>query len=113
MTRGTDLPEITPTELAARLERGDDITLVDVREGWERNVADLPEQGQLHIPLAALPSRHADVPRTGEVVVYCRSGSRSEWAARFLMNEGWDNVSNLVGGVLAWRTDVDPTLEEY
>lgn len=112
-TQGTDLPEITPRDLADRLDAGDEITLVDVREGYEREIADLPDHGQVHIPIAELPARFEEVPREGEVVLYCRSGSRSGWATEFLRSRGWGNVANLEGGVLGWRSDVDPTLEEY
>jgi len=113
MSNGSDLPEIAPAELAERLEQGDVPTLVDVREAYERDIADLPDHGQLHIPVAEFPMRYSEVPKDGHVVVYCRSGSRSGWATEFLRSQGWDNVSNLTGGVLGWRADVDPTLDEY
>jgi len=113
MSHGSDLPEISPSELAERLERGENLTLVDVREGYERQIADLPDHGQIHIPVAEFPSRRAEIPKEGDVVLYCRSGSRSGWATEFLRSQGWENVVNLSGGVLGWREDVDPTLEEY
>jgi len=113
MSHGSALPEISPSELAERLERGENLTLVDVREGYERQIADLPDHGQIHIPVAEFPSRRAEVPKEGDVVLYCRSGSRSGWATEFLRSQGWENVVNLSGGVLGWREDVDPTLEEY
>jgi rhodanese-related sulfurtransferase len=113
MSPGTDLPEITPNDLAEQLEGGTAITLVDVREAYERDIADLPDRGQVHIPIAEFPARYTEVPKDEPVVLYCRSGSRSGWATEFLRSQGWDNVLNLSGGVLGWRTDVDPTLEEY
>jgi len=113
MSDGQELPEITPGDLAARLEAGDEIVLVDVREAYERDIADLPDHDQLHIPVQELPGRFEEVPRDGEVVVYCRSGSRSGWATQFLLGQGYENVANMTGGVLGWRSEVDPTLEEY
>ncbi len=108
-----NVPEIAPTDLARQLDDGVDITLVDVREAWERDVADLPDHGQVRIPIAEFPARFAEVPKESSVVLYCRSGSRSGWATEFLRGQGWENVLNLSGGVLGWRADVDPTLEEY
>lgn len=113
MSQSQELPEITPSELAKRLEAGDDIVLVDVREAYELDIADLPDHGQLHIPVAEFPARFAEIPKEGEVVLYCRSGSRSGWATQFLMMQGHKNVANMAGGVLGWREQVDPTLEEY
>lgn len=113
MADGSALPEITPSELAEELAEGAAITLVDVREAYERDIADLPDHGQVHIPIAEFPARYTEVPREDRVVLYCRSGGRSAWAVEFLRSQGWDNVLNLSGGVLGWRADVDPTLEEY
>jgi len=113
MAEEQDLPQITPTDLSRRLDDGDVVVLVDVREPYEREIADLPEHGQLRIPVAEFPVRFGEVPRDGEVVLYCRSGSRSGWATQFLMMQGHENVTNLAGGVLGWRAEVDPTLEEY
>lgn len=109
----SSIPEISPTELNERLGQGDDIVLVDVREGYEREIADLPDRGQLHIPVADIPQRFAEIPREAEVVIYCRSGGRSGQATAFLMAQGYENVTNMSGGVLGWRAEVDPTLEEY
>ena len=113
MAHGMNVPEIAPGELAERLDDGASITLVDVREAYERDIADLPDHGQLHIPIAELPARFSEVPKDEDVVLYCRSGSRSGWAVEFLRGQGWENVLNLSGGVLGWREEVDPTLEEY
>lgn len=107
------IPEITAPQLEARLRGGDPPLLVDVREPWERDVADLPEVGQHRLPLAELVGRHVELERDAEIVLYCRSGVRSENAARFLRHQGFTNVWNLVGGVLAWREQVDPSLKAY
>jgi len=113
MNQPTDVPEITAAELNARLEAGDVPVLLDVREHFEHRIADLPSHGQHQIPTGELMSRMDEIERTADVVVYCRSGSRSAWATRLLLERGFDHVSNLKGGVLAWRLDVDPSLRAY
>lgn len=113
MTNDADVPEITPTELKARLDRGDVPVLVDVREHFERRIADLPEHGQLRIPTGEILGRVGELGGDREVVVYCRSGSRSAWAVRLLRERGLEKVVNLKGGVLAWRQEVDSTIQAY
>ena len=108
-----DIPEITVVELKDRLDSESVPILVDVRESFERDIADLPEVGQLRIPLAEVPGRSGEIPRDREVVLYCRSGSRSGSAVQFLRAQGFESVVNLKGGVLAWREDVDPSLTAY
>jgi adenylyltransferase/sulfurtransferase len=113
MTQSADIPEISPADLKARLDSGDAPLLVDVREHFERRIADLPDHGQLRIPTGEFLLRIGEVGRDRDVVVYCRSGSRSAWAVRLLMDRGHGSVLNLQGGVLAWRQDVDPSLQAY
>ena len=107
------VPEITPTELKKRLDGGDRIVLVDVREHFERRIADLPENGQIRIPTGEFLARLSELDPGADLVVYCRSGARSAWATQVLMDRGYPLVSNLKGGVLAWRDDVDPSLTTY
>lgn len=107
------VPEITPTELKQRLDAGDEVLLVDVREAFEIDIADLPDHGQLRIPTGEFPSRVDEIDRDAEVVVYCRSGSRSAWACSILAQHGYPRVLNLAGGVLGWRAEVDPDLTAY
>ncbi len=113
MTNYADVPEITATELKARLDKGDVPLLVDVREHFERQIADLPEHGQLRIPVGEILQRVGELEADRGVVVYCRSGSRSAWVVRLLQERGLEGVVNLKGGVLAWRQEVDPTLQAY
>jgi adenylyltransferase/sulfurtransferase len=113
MSETVDVPEITPAELSARLEADEAPVLLDVREHFERRIADLPDNGQHRIPVGELMARMGEVDRSGEIVVYCRSGSRSAWAAKLLQSKGYERVLNLKGGVLAWRQDVDPSLQAY
>jgi sulfur-carrier protein adenylyltransferase/sulfurtransferase len=109
----SNVPEITPTELKARIDAEDVPVLVDVREYYEADIADLPELGQLRIPTAEFVSRLSEMDPTTELVIYCRSGRRSEWAARILMDRGYERVLNLKDGVLGWREEVDPDLPKY
>lgn len=113
MTAPFAVPEITPTELKARMDAGDAPAMVDVREPYEAEIADLPERGQLRIPQAQLQQRLDELDPAREYVVYCRSGNRSAWATAMLRQRGYENVLNLKGGVLGWREEVDPTLEPY
>ena len=113
---GTDIPavpEITPTELKERLERKDRIVLVDVREPHERAIADLPDVGQLLIPLREIPDRTGELDPASELVLYCRSGVRSGKAALYLQSRGFGHVLNLKGGLLRWREEIDPSLRAY
>lgn len=113
MTRPEDIQEITPAELKARLDVGDVPVLVDVREHFEKRIADLPPNGQIHVPTGEFVHRIGELDRDREIVVYCRTGSRSTWAARLLTERGFEQVLNLKGGLMAWRADVDPTLRAY
>lgn len=108
-----NVPEITPTELKERLDAGDAVVLVDVREPFEVAIADLPDHGQLRIPSRDFAHRYGELDPDGEVVIYCRSGARSAQATHFLLANGFEKVLNLEGGVLGWRQDVDPSLTAY
>lgn len=103
--------DITPAELNERIKSGDRPRLVDVREGWEWELAHL--EGAEHIPMAALPARVGELDPGEEVVVYCRSGGRSDRAAQWLRQNGFVNARNLTGGILRWSSDVDPSIPRY
>ena len=109
----TTVPEILPTELKARIDSDDLPVLIDVREVHEADIADLPELGQVCIPMPEFTSRIDELDRDAEMVLYCRSGSRSEWAVRVLMHEGFERVFNLKGGMLGWLNEVDPDSPAY
>ncbi len=108
-----EIPEMTPTELKDRLDREQPLVLIDVRDAFERQIADLPEVGQHRIPVADFLDRLDELDPDAPTVLYCRSGARSLWAARHLARHGFDQLWNLKGGVLGWREEVDPTLAEY
>ena len=113
MNENTVVPEITPAELNDRFEREDVPVLVDVREPFERDIVDLPDHGQLSIPTSQFVERIGQLDPDKEVVVYCRSGGRSEQVARYLAQRGFERVLNLRGGILGWRQDADPSLPTY
>ena len=103
--------EITPSRLAARLQGGDAITLLDVREPYEWSIARLP--GARLIPLSTLPQAMHSLDRAAEIVVYCHHGSRSAAAVEWLQDQGFRMVRNLVGGIDRWSLDVDTSVRRY
>ena len=106
----TGIPEITPQELKARLDRGDDLFILDVREPHEYQICNL--QGHL-IPLGELPKRASELDSSREIVAHCRSGKRSADAVQFLQQAGFRKIWNLKGGILAWSDEVDPSVPKY
>jgi len=104
------IPELSAAEFIARRERGDNLTLLDVREAWELGIVSVP--GIVHIPMNEVPDRLGELDPGVETVVLCRSGRRSLEVARLLQGHGF-TVANLAGGILAWSRDVDPSLPTY
>ena len=105
------IPQITPQQLKARLDAGENIFLLDVREVHERDICNIG--GEL-IPKDTVANNLDRIPKDKEIVVYCRSGGRSDWVARELVaRHGFAHVSNLAGGMLRWSDDVDPTMKKY
>ncbi len=105
------VPSITPLELAARLARGDKLTVLDVREQHEWDIAHL--DGTRLIPLGSLAESLDSLDPDSELVVHCRSGARSATAVRQLREAGFTRVLNLDGGILRWSDDVDPSVPKY
>ncbi len=104
------VPELTPREVKARLDRGDDLFILDVREPHEYQICNL--HGYL-IPLGELPRRVHELDSSREIVAHCRSGKRSGEAVEFLRKAGFRKIWNLKGGVLAWSDEVDPSMPKY
>ncbi len=98
-------------ELAELRRAGSDIVLLDVREGWELDVARVDPC--MHIPLGELPARMAEIPRGVTVYVMCHAGMRSMAAARMLAAAGFADVRNVRGGIAAWAREVDPSVPSY
>lgn len=114
MNQGTTqpMPEITATELKQRLDNGDDIQIIDVREANEVAYAKLPNS--THIPLAQVLDRMSEIDPNRDVVVHCKMGGRSARAIDALKRSGFTgNLMNLKGGILAWSSEVDPSVPRY
>ena len=103
--------DLSPADLHRRLQAGDDLQLIDVREEIEFEYCHLP--GSRLIPLDELPRRAAEIRTEGPVVVICHHGVRSAHAAGYLRHLGRTNVLNLRGGVDAWALQVDPNFPVY
>src|SRR5437867_1817238 len=103
--------EITSLELKQRLDRGERLRIVDVREPNELQINRI--QGSLHIPLGDIPKRYTELDPDAEYVMQCKSGVRSGKAADFLRSVGFKRVLNLKGGILGWIDQVDPTQPKY
>jgi adenylyltransferase/sulfurtransferase len=104
------IPQITVKEFKARRNQGEDIFLLDVREPYEYQIAQI---GGTLIPQNDVPNRLAEIPRDREIVVQCRSGARSQRIAELLKQSGYTQVVNLAGGILAWADEIDPTVQKY
>jgi len=103
---------ISPSELKARLERGDKFRLIDVRETDEWAVAKIPT-AEL-IPLSQFQSLATqELSPEEEIVLYCHHGVRSARAQGYLKAQGYDKVLNLTGGIDAWALQVEPTMKRY
>src|SRR5438270_271854 len=104
------VPAMLPTELKSRLDKGEDIFILDVREPHEYQICNL--KGKL-IPLGELPRRVHELDSSREIVAHCRSGKRSAEAVDFLKKAGFRKIHNLTGGILAWSDQVDPSVPKY
>jgi len=104
------VPEITPVELKKKLDGGEDVFILDVREPHEYQICHI--NGHL-IPLGELPARVHELNSADEIVAHCRSGMRSAQAVDFLRKAGFRKVRNLKGGILAWSDQVDPRVPKY
>jgi rhodanese-related sulfurtransferase len=107
----SDVPEVTVQELSQELAQGANLCLVDVREGDELGHGHLP--GIVHIPLGDLPENLGRLDRGADIVVICRTGGRSGKATQQLLDAGFSKVRNMVGGMNAWATEVDRTMQPY
>jgi adenylyltransferase/sulfurtransferase len=106
----TSTADIQVEELKRRLDKGDDIFVLDVREPHEYQICNI---GGYLIPLGDLPKRVSELDSSREIVAHCRSGVRSAKAVDFLRQAGFKKVRNLAGGILAWADRVDPKMPKY
>src|SRR5689334_18043741 len=106
------MEEITSTELKQRLDNGDDIQIVDVREDNEVAIGRLPNS--IHIPLAQVLTRMNEIDPNRETVVHCKMGGRSARAIDALQRSGFNGkLINLKGGIIGWSNEVDPSIPKY
>ncbi|MGO9450618.1 MAG: rhodanese-like domain-containing protein [Candidatus Binataceae bacterium] len=105
------IDEIAPGELKARLDNGDQVFILDVREQEEVAIAPFPNAS--HIPMGDIPSRLTELDPDRETVVVCHHGVRSAQVAMYLARMGFERVINLSGGIEAWSLDADPSTPRY
>lgn len=92
---------ITPQEVKQRLENGEKLTIIDVREPEEVALGMIP--GAKHIPLMEIPQRLSEIPQHSETILVCRSGNRSGRALEYLEAQGFTGLVNMTGGMLEWE----------
>jgi adenylyltransferase/sulfurtransferase len=108
---GEQISDITPRELKEKIDRGDDMQLVDVREEWEWQIARIP--GARLIPVGTIEDEASTLDPNREVVLFCKSGVRSVHAAEALADAGFSKITNVLGGISRWSQEVDPTVLRY
>ena len=105
------VPTMTVHELRELREAGDNHFLLDVREPHEQSISRIA--GAVLIPLGELENRTAELPRDKRILVHCKSGGRSARAVSLLRDQGFENVWNISGGIIAWAREIDPSMAEY
>ncbi|UIR55712.1 rhodanese-like domain-containing protein [Sphingobacterium sp. SRCM116780] len=104
------MKEVTVEELKSKIDNNEDFQLIDVRETFEYEVSNL---GGLNIPLSGILIEVDKISKDKPVIMQCRSGKRSAQAVMILEQQGFDNLANLSGGILAWKAEIDPELDVY
>ncbi|MDO4997245.1 MAG: rhodanese-like domain-containing protein [Neisseria sp.] len=105
------IPQLNPKQVQQLLTERDDVVLLDVREDDEVALCSLPNH--VHIPMNLIPLRHNELPDDKLIIVYCHHGMRSLQTAMFLQHVGFDDVTNLQGGIEAWAVQLDPKMPRY
>lgn len=102
------MKSVTVSELKKMIDNQEDFQLIDVREEYEFDNANL---NGLLIPVGDIPARYEEISKDKKVVIHCRSGARSGNTIQFLeQNFGFQNLYNLEGGIIAWATEIDNSL---
>jgi adenylyltransferase/sulfurtransferase len=104
------VPEIQVEELKRRLDAGEELFLLDVRDQQEYETSNI---GGYHIPLPELQERVHELDSSCEIIAVCKMGSRSAKAVQFLNKAGFSNVRNLTGGIHAWSDRIDRKVRKY
>lgn len=105
------ITQVPPHTLKERLDRGEALVIVDVRETWEYSLAHIP--GSINFPLGELADCVMELDQEDEIIVCCHHGSRSYEGAQILIESGFPRVANLVGGIDLWSCVVDPSIPRY
>lgn len=105
------IEHLSPAEVAALLASDTPPVIIDVREGWEYDLAHL--DGSVLIPLSTLPERANTLDPTRSYAMLCHHGMRSEMAANWLLQHGFTKLINIDGGIDAWSDEVDPSVPRY
>lgn len=108
---GNAVTEIQPSRLAERLQDGEELEIIDVREPYEWQIAHIP--GARLVPLDRIAAEIPRLDKRRETILYCKAGVRSMYAAQQLADAGVSEVRNLAGGILRWIDEVDPTMTRY
>lgn len=112
MSPANKIEEITATELKQKIDAGENVQIIDVREQKEFDLARIPNSKL--IPLGEISKRIDEINPNLETVLHCRSGGRSARAIEELQRAGFKgNLKNLKGGITAWSNDVDPSVPKY
>jgi rhodanese-related sulfurtransferase len=103
------LNRISAKELKQKIDAQESLFLLDIRENYEREIAHIPS---VHVPMGEVPTKATEFPKNEEVIVICRSGRRAEPVAHLLQNDfHFPKVTILDGGLLAWKEQIDPSLD--
>ena len=105
------MPEIAPKDLKAKLDAGEDVFVLDVRQPHEYDIAKI--EGTTLIPLDQLAQRVDELESTADIFIHCKSGVRSAKAQKLLKDMGFSRVTNVAGGILRWADEVDPSIAKY
>lgn len=111
INKENEMQQILPTELKARLDAGEELLLIDVREGFENEICSIA--GSQNIPLGDIPAKAQELDEEKTTVMICHHGMRSAQAIGFLMGKGYKNLINLRGGIHAWAIQVDNGMARY
>lgn len=102
---------ISPETLKQRLDNGDPLVLIDVREDWEYQTCHI--EGSRHVPMSQVMGQLDSLDKAAETVFICHHGMRSQQVAQYLETQGFSRVYNLEGGIDQWAKTVDPDMEQY
>jgi rhodanese-related sulfurtransferase len=103
--------EITPAEVKQRLDRGEKITIIDVREPWEFDICSI--DGAKLIPMGTVPANLPSLDTDDDIVIYCHRGMRSLDVAVWLRGQGVERAKSLAGGIERWALEIDPQVPRY